>query len=132
MERSVAAKLHEELSDAINGVLKKYGFVLQPSRMSYGDYDISMSIKAKAVNENGKKSLAPSVMHWAKQELAVSDPRWNDVPAEDIFSKKWYVAGLGFCSIEDFNSRRRKYPFDVRTESGQGYRVTPRSIKFER
>jgi hypothetical protein len=56
----------------------------------------------------------------------------NGVTQEDIFSKKWYVAGLGFCSIEDFNSRRRKYPFDVKTESGQGYRVTSRSIKFER
>lgn len=132
MERSVAAKLHEELNDAINGVLQKYGFALSPSRMSYGDYDTSMQIKAKAVNENGKKSLSPTVMFWAKNDLAANDPRWNDVPPEDIFSKKWFISGLGFCSIEDYNNRRRKYPFDVRTEDGQGYRVTPRSIKFER
>jgi len=131
MERSVATKLHKELNDAINEVLQKYGYTLSPSSMRYGDYDISMSIKAKAVNENGKKSINPTVMYWAREELSRSDVRWNDVPKEDIFNKKWYIAGLGFCSIEDFNSRRRKYPFDVKTEDGRSYRVTSNLIKFE-
>jgi hypothetical protein len=131
MERSVAAKIHEEINSAVNEVLKKYGFTLAPSNMRYGDYDLSMTIKANAINESGKKEINPQLMRWAKNRLASFDPRWNDVPMEDIFSKKWFVSGIGYCTIEDYNTRRRKYPFDVRAEDGKGWRVTARSIKFE-
>ena len=132
MERSVAAKINNEVHAAVDEVLKKYGFTLDRNSMRYGDYDLSFTIRASSKNEDGKKNIAPSVMHWAKRELESNDKRWADVPEEDIFGKKWYVAGLGFCTIEDYNSRRRKYPFNVRTEAGRSYRTTSSSIKFER
>lgn len=132
MEKAVASKIHEEINAAVNDVLKKYGFTLAPSSMRYGDYDLSMTLKAKAVNEDGKKEISPQVQIWAKNRLASFDPRFNDVPKEDIFSKKWFVSGLGYCTIEDYNTRRQKYPFDVRAEDGQSWRVSPRSVKFER
>lgn len=105
--------LRNDLDVLLEAYGEKTGLTIHCGGMRYTDTDVKVSVLALIAGELTREQKA----------VALYTPFEH---GEEV-----YVVGLGTCIVESYHTKRRKYPFLVKTESGMGklYKVAARNVK---
>lgn len=130
MTKNEIKSITSEVEAELNRILQKYNMSSDTFHVKYSDYSIKFTFETSKKNVVGIKQASPQLNMMAIKALQnpenPSHKQWFGI--NTVLGEKMNVDHLGYCLIEDFNTRARAYPFVVVTSDGKRYKVPAAAI----
>jgi hypothetical protein len=129
MDKSTISQFRDDFAEAVKTLELKYQVKITLPNISYNEAGLTTKMSVDNITDSGEKLVDPRVLAYKNLEArAALQGKFPLSDSEPVIGKNVALKSGIKGVIIDFDRKKFKYPFIVKTVEGIMYKITPEQI----